>query len=73
MAALLGDATGSVWLAPFERTKQSVQAGLFTSIRASLKSVVSERGILGLYSGFFLMHMCIISTQICWTDKFCVP
>jgi len=52
MAALLGDATGSVWLAPFERTKQSVQAGLFTSIRASLRSTIGEYGILGLYSGF---------------------
>ncbi len=24
--------TGAFWLAPFERTKQSVQAGLFTGI-----------------------------------------
>lgn len=52
LAALLGDATGSVWLAPFERTKQSVQAGISTGMRASLRSAISERGILGLYSGF---------------------
>ena len=51
-AALLGDLTGSVWLAPFERTKQSIQAGLFSGVRESLRSVVGEMGVLGLYSGF---------------------
>jgi len=51
-AALMGDFTGAIWLAPFERTKQSVQAGLFSGVRESLVSVVKDRGILGLYSGF---------------------
>ena len=52
IAALLGDLTGSVWLAPFERTKQSVQAGIFGGVRESLRSVVAEQGLVGLYSGF---------------------
>jgi hypothetical protein len=30
---MMADVTGAFWLAPFERTKQSVQAGLFTGIR----------------------------------------
>ena len=50
IAALMGDVTGAVWLAPFERTKQSVQAGLASGVRDSLVSVVKDRGILGLYS-----------------------
>lgn len=52
VAAMMGDVTGAFWLAPFERTKQSVQAGLFTGMRESLRYVVSDRGLLGLYSGF---------------------
>ena len=52
IAALMGDVTGAVWLAPFERTKQSVQAGLFSGARESLVSVIKDRGILGMYSGF---------------------
>lgn len=52
IAALMGDVTGALWLAPFERTKQSVQAGLFSGARESLVSVIKDRGILGMYSGF---------------------
>uniref|UniRef100_A0A7S0EHR4 Mitochondrial carrier protein n=1 Tax=Hanusia phi TaxID=3032 RepID=A0A7S0EHR4_9CRYP len=52
MAALLGDVTGSIWLAPFERTKQRVQAGLYSGMRQGFKSTVADKGIFGLYTGY---------------------
>ncbi|EKX41341.1 hypothetical protein GUITHDRAFT_74767 [Guillardia theta CCMP2712] len=49
---MLGDVTGSIWLAPFERTKQRVQAGLYSGMRQGIRSTVADKGIFGLYTGY---------------------
>ena len=43
---------GSLWLAPFEGTKQRVQAGLFPSIRSAFTETFRDKGIAGLYAGY---------------------
>lgn len=51
-SAMVSDITGSIWLAPFEGTKQRVQAGLFPSIRAAFVETYQQKGITGLYAGY---------------------
>eukprot|EP00282_Hemiselmis_andersenii_P041321 CAMPEP_0172070490 /NCGR_PEP_ID=MMETSP1043-20130122/13289_1 /TAXON_ID=464988 /ORGANISM="Hemiselmis andersenii, Strain CCMP441" /LENGTH=395 /DNA_ID=CAMNT_0012730853 /DNA_START=35 /DNA_END=1219 /DNA_ORIENTATION=- len=51
-AAMLGDITGSVWLSPFEGTKQRVQAGSYSGVREALSGVLRKEGVRGLYRGY---------------------
>jgi solute carrier family 25 S-adenosylmethionine transporter 26 len=53
MAAVLGDLTGSGWLCPSEVVKQQMQAGMFTSTREALVSIWKQKGIAGLYQGYW--------------------
>jgi hypothetical protein len=43
---------GSVWLAPFEGTKQRVQAGVYGGVRSAFKGIVASEGLAGLYRGY---------------------
>lgn len=51
-AAMLGDITGSVWLSPFEGTKQRVQAGVYQSVPSAFKGILQQEGFFGLYRGY---------------------
>lgn len=52
VSAMLGDLTGSVWLSPFEGTKQRVQAGVYSSVQSAFRGIVRDEGLRGLYRGY---------------------
>lgn len=53
MAAIMGDLTGSGWLCPSEVIKQQMQAGMYKSTGEALTSIWKEKGIAGLYQGYW--------------------
>jgi len=53
VAAVMGDLTGSGWLCPSEVVKQKLQAGMFSSTGEAVRSIWKDKGITGLYEGYF--------------------
>ena len=53
LAAIMGDLTGSGWLCPSEVVKQQMQAGMHTSTKAAVSSILEKKGPVGLYEGYF--------------------
>lgn len=52
ISAILGDLTGSLWLCPTEIVKQRVQSGMFTNSIVAAKSILADKGLMGLYTGY---------------------
>jgi solute carrier family 25 S-adenosylmethionine transporter 26 len=53
IAAVMGDLTGSGWLCPSEVVKQQLQAGMYSSTREAVSTILKKKGIVGLYEGYF--------------------
>jgi len=53
IAAVMGDLTGSGWLCPSEVVKQKMQAGMFSTTGEAVRSIWKNKGIAGLYEGYF--------------------
>jgi len=53
MSAILGDLTGSGWLCPSEVVKQKMQAGMYATTRQAVSSIWQQKGLVGLYEGYF--------------------
>jgi solute carrier family 25 (mitochondrial S-adenosylmethionine transporter), member 26 len=52
LAACLGDFTGSVWVFPTDVVKQKVQGGIYSHTGEAIRSIWSNRGLLGFYEGY---------------------
>lgn len=52
LAAIMGDLTGSLWVAPSEVIKQSIQSGQYKTVAEAFSSIVSNNGFSGLYRGY---------------------
>jgi solute carrier family 25 S-adenosylmethionine transporter 26 len=53
LAAVMGDMTGSGWLCPSEVVKQQMQAGMFANTREAVTSIWKNKGLAGLYQGYW--------------------
>ncbi|KAA8494092.1 S-adenosylmethionine carrier 1, chloroplastic/mitochondrial [Porphyridium purpureum] len=52
LGACLGDLTGSLWLCPAERIKQTLQSGVHGSVLEAVRKTYKNGGLPGFYQGY---------------------
>jgi solute carrier family 25 S-adenosylmethionine transporter 26 len=53
-AAVLGESAGVLVRNPFELIKQNMQLGKYLTIKEAMVKIFQEKGVLGLYRGYFV-------------------